>query len=100
MSNNKYKILVVEDDVNICSFVYTLLNTNGYQVLTAGTCDMGEALFCRINPDLVILDLGLPDRDGPCLYSNGSNGISHADYCTFGKNRRTGQDRSLGLWRQ
>ena len=64
MSNNKYKILVVEDDVNICSFVYTLLNTNGYQVLTAVTCDMGEALFLSYNPDLVILDLGLPDRDG------------------------------------
>ena len=35
MSNNKYKILVVEDDRNILSMIQTVLETNGYQVLTA-----------------------------------------------------------------
>ncbi len=64
MSNNKYKILLVEDDPNICSFVETLLNTNGYQPLIAHTCGMGQALFSSHTPDLVILDLGLPDGDG------------------------------------
>ena len=64
MSNNKFKILVIEDEANICSFVETLLNTNGYQVLTAPTCVMGQSLFLSHNPDLVILDLGLPDQDG------------------------------------
>ena len=64
MSNNKFKILVIEDEANISSFVETLLNTNGYQVLTASTCAMGVSLFLSHNPDLVILDLGLPDKDG------------------------------------
>ena len=64
MSNNKYKILVVEDEVNICSFIETLLETNGYQALVANTCTMGLTLFASHNPDLIILDLGLPDRDG------------------------------------
>ena len=64
MSNNKFKILIIEDEANIRSFVETLLATNGYQVLTARTCAMGNALFLSHNPDLVILDLGLPDRDG------------------------------------
>lgn len=64
MSNNKFKILVIEDEANISSFVETLLNTNGYQVLTASTCTMGISLFLSHNPDLVILDLGLPDKDG------------------------------------
>ena len=64
MSNNKFKVLVVEDEANICSFIETLLETNGYQALVAHTCAMGLTLFASHNPDLVILDLGLPDRDG------------------------------------
>ena len=64
MSNNKFKVLVVEDEANICSFIETLLETNGYQALVANTCAMGQTLFTSHNPDLIILDLGLPDRDG------------------------------------
>ena len=64
MSNNKFKILLVEDDANISSFVETLLNTNGYQVVKARTCAAGVSAFLSHIPDLVILDLGLPDRDG------------------------------------
>ena len=64
MSNNKFKVLIVEDEANICSFIETLLTTNDYQALVAHTCTMGLTLFASHNPDLVILDLGLPDRDG------------------------------------
>ena len=38
MSNNKYKILVVEDDRNISSMIQTVLDMDGYQVLTAQRC--------------------------------------------------------------
>lgn len=61
---NKYKILVVEDDANICSFVRTILEANGYQVIEASTCQQGIMMFASHIPDLIILDLGLPDRDG------------------------------------
>ncbi|MBQ8585964.1 MAG: response regulator transcription factor, partial [Butyricicoccus sp.] len=64
MSNNKYKILVIEDEVNIQSIIETILESNGYQVLTAGTCAEGQMMFRSHLPDLVILDLGLPDADG------------------------------------
>ena len=64
MSNNKYKILVIEDESNIRSFIGTILETNGYQMLSAETCSMGRTMFLSHNPDLVILDLGLPDGDG------------------------------------
>ena len=64
MGNNKYKILVIEDEANILSFVGTILETNGYQVLTARTCGEGQLMFSSHRPDLVILDLGLPDKDG------------------------------------
>ena len=64
MSNNKFKVLVIEDEANIRSFVQTILETNGYQVLTAATCDQGTMMFSSHIPDMVILDLGLPDKDG------------------------------------
>ena len=64
MSNNKYKILVIEDEANIRSFVQTVLETGGYQVLTASTCRQGIMMFSSHIPDMVILDLGLPDKDG------------------------------------
>ena len=64
MSNNKFKILVVEDDRNILSIIQTVLDTNGYQVLTAQRCQQGILMLSSHMPDLVVLDLGLPDMDG------------------------------------
>lgn len=64
MSNNKYKILVVEDDRNILSIIQTVLETNGYQVLTAQRCRQGILMLTSHMPDLIVLDLGLPDMDG------------------------------------
>lgn len=64
MSNNKYKILVIEDECSIRSFMQAILEANGYKVITADTCDNGIMMFVSYVPDLVILDLGLPDKDG------------------------------------
>ena len=64
MSNNKFKILVVEDDRNILSMIQSVLDTNGYQVLTAQRCQQGILMLSSHMPDLVVLDLGLPDMDG------------------------------------
>lgn len=64
MSNNKYKVLVIEDENNIRSFMETILESNGYHVLTANTCRQGIMMYSSHVPDLVILDLGLPDMDG------------------------------------
>ena len=64
MSNNKYKILVVEDDPAISGMIQTLLETNGYQVLLAQRCRQGILMLSSHVPDLVVLDLGLPDLDG------------------------------------
>ncbi len=64
MGNNKFKILIIEDDKNILSFIQTVLEANGYQVLTAERCQQGMMVFASHIPDLVMLDLGLPDMDG------------------------------------
>lgn len=62
--NNKYKILFVEDEENIQNFVAALLEANDYQVIVADSCAMAKTLYSSYVPDLVILDLGLPDGDG------------------------------------
>ena len=64
MNNNKYKILFIEDDENIRTFMSALLEANGYQVILAGSCAEAKTMYYSYVPDLVILDLGLPDRDG------------------------------------
>lgn len=64
MNNNKYKILVVEDEENIKAFITALLEANNYQAITAENCSRGLMMFNSHRPDLVILDLGLPDIDG------------------------------------
>ena len=64
MGNNKYKVLIIEDDRNIAGFIQTILESNGYQVLTAERCRQGMMVYASHMPDLVMLDLGLPDMDG------------------------------------
>lgn len=62
--NNRFKVLIIEDEANICNFVKTILETNGYQVIAANTALNGKTMYLSHRPDLVILDLGLPDIDG------------------------------------
>ena len=64
MTNNKYKILFIEDDTSIRSIISTLLEMEGYQVVWASTCQLAKGLFTSHQPDVIILDLGLPDMDG------------------------------------
>lgn len=64
MHNNKYKILVIEDEGHITTLLKALLEASGYQVVSARTCESGQILFVSHRPDLVILDLGLSDADG------------------------------------
>lgn len=67
MNQNKYKILVVEDEINILNFVTALLESNDYQVVTARSYEEAKTMYASHIPDLVILDLGLPDKDGSIL---------------------------------
>lgn len=61
---NKFYVLVVEDEKNIQSFMQTILTSNGYGVLTAKNCEEALMMLSSHCPDLVLLDLGLPDMDG------------------------------------
>ena len=67
MIQNKYKILLVEDEANIRNLVATMLETSGYQALSAESLSNAKTLYASHMPDLIILDLGLPDADGMTL---------------------------------
>ena len=58
------KILVIEDEKSISHFICTVLNNNGYEAMQAQTGEEALSMISSHCPDLVILDLGLPDMDG------------------------------------
>jgi two-component system, OmpR family, KDP operon response regulator KdpE len=58
------KILIVDDEPNILATVAPLLRARGHEVLTAMTGRGALDTVDRDNPDLIVLDLGLPDIDG------------------------------------
>ena len=63
------RILVVDDEPNILATIAPLLRARGYEVLTAMTGHAALESVQRDSPDLVILDLGLPDVDGVIVTS-------------------------------
>ena len=62
--NIREKILVVEDEPNISRLICSVLKKQGYEVIQAWNGKEGLMLLSSACPDLVILDLGLPDMDG------------------------------------
>ena len=62
--NARIRILLIEDNKNTCSFISALLDKNGYTTTTALTGREGLSLAASLCPNLILLDLGLPDMDG------------------------------------
>lgn len=60
----KTRILVVDDEAAILRFLKPALEANSYDMMTAGTVAEGTKQIAAGTPDIVLLDLGLPDGDG------------------------------------
>ena len=60
----KDRVLIIEDEANISSFIATILEANGYDALTARTGSEAITTVTSHCPDVILLDLGLPDMDG------------------------------------
>lgn len=60
----KQRILIVEDERNIASFISTILIANQYEVLIGMSASDALMKITSQCPDLILLDLGLPDADG------------------------------------
>lgn len=64
MSSNKKTVLVVEDEGYILHVLETVLNASGYRALTAQSAHAANTVIASHMPDIILLDLGLPDMDG------------------------------------
>ena len=60
----KISVLIIEDEKSICDFIGKTLDSHEYKVTAANNGKEGLALITSSLPDLVLLDLGLPDMDG------------------------------------
>ena len=58
------RVLIIEDDRAICNFIRRVLEANGYEALIVNTGREAISLLASHCPDVVILDLGLPDMEG------------------------------------
>lgn len=66
---NKYKVLIVDDEPQIRRLLRMTLETNDYGVFEAGTVKDGLLSITMEHPDIILLDLGLPDDTGLSLLS-------------------------------
>ena len=64
MSEVRTRVLVVEDEASMRRFLRATLTSHGYETIEAQSASEGIARATQHNPDIVLLDLGLPDRDG------------------------------------
>jgi len=61
---NKQSILIIEDEESITKLLKTLLKANNYNSIVAENASTGISMVSSYMPDLILLDLGLPDKDG------------------------------------
>jgi len=61
---SKIRVLVIDDEAPILRFLKPALEANNYQMTSAGTVAEGIKRIAAETPDIVLLDLGLPDGDG------------------------------------
>lgn len=64
MNNNKEKILIIDDEKEIRKLLHIVLSTNGYKVEESENGNSGVTRTAFLKPDLILLDLSLPDIDG------------------------------------
>jgi len=67
MTQAMYLILIIEDEPGIRKVLRVLLEAENYRVVEAGTAERGEIEARAHKPDLLLVDLGLPDEDGLTL---------------------------------
>lgn len=62
------KILIIEDEVHVSNYLENLFQDHGYQTVAASDADSGYNLLAEHNPDLITLDLQMPNEHGTRFY--------------------------------
>ena len=93
---DKHKILIVEDDKYIINFISMSLKKEDYDYVIAKTCGEANALFYANRPDMIILDLGLPDGDGIEIIKKCKRNLEDTDHCGQCKTGRGRKNTGTG----
>ncbi|MFC2131007.1 response regulator [Bacteroidota bacterium] len=64
MNTNNKTILIVDDEKDVCTYLATLLQDNGFNVLIANNGKEGVDIAIKNNPDLISLDITMPEESG------------------------------------
>jgi two-component system KDP operon response regulator KdpE len=91
------RILLVDDEVSIQRSLVPLLQTHGYEVEVAGTGQYALKLAAERPPDLIVLDLGLPDLDGTEVCRRIREGSAVPIIILSARDRETDKVRALDL---
>ena len=78
---NKPLILVVEDDIPVRNLITTTLKAHDYRFLTAANGESAVLEASSHNPEIILLDLGLPDVDGVEVIHKSSFLVQCPNYC-------------------
>lgn len=68
--SQKLTAVIIEDEKNICRFMESILAGESYKTITASTGTEGLSVIASQCPDIILLDLGLPDMDGMEIIRN------------------------------
>ena len=72
------KILIVDDEQDVVLYLSTLLENEGYTVYSAGSADEGYDMFGIVEPDLLCLDIMMPQKLGLSMYEKIKKDQKHA----------------------
>lgn len=91
----KFAVLIIEDEKNIQTFVGKILKKQDYRVLYADCGKEGLNLIHSQCPDVIILDLGLPDMNGnDIIHKSGLH--QYPDHCHLRTKCRKGKGSRIG----
>ena len=87
--SSKIRVLVVDDEAAILRFLKPALEANNYELLSAGTVEEAIKRIAADTPDIVVLDLGLPDGDGKDVIRAVRKWSERADHRSVGARSRS-----------
>ena len=90
--------LIVEDDRPVRTFITATLGAHGFDTLVAETGTDGVALAYRRVPDVILLDMGLPDIDGMEVLNRIRVGAGCPNHCCVGPRQRASEGVRPGCW--
>jgi two-component system KDP operon response regulator KdpE len=97
MNTEPTRVLVIEDDVRVRRVLRLLLEGEGYLVLEAGNASEGVGLARRLLPEVILLDLGLPDQDGTDVAAELGPTRRHAIIVVSARDKEQQKIRALDL---